>query len=126
MSEPSKQKADRVIRVNSKTIKFWKEQLARKTPNNEQPYGEAMDEVAKTFSIAGTRYETVLKLVNSDRGSDCGPYLDAILFADGSEQCVLDADREVLEGRYEFRDSVENRDVIIEVREIRSIRKKLE
>jgi len=129
MTTTAQQKPDRVIKITRKTAKFWKEQLARNTPNNERPYGEPMDEVAKTFSIAGTKYEVVLQLVNSepDRAREAegggglgeppgGPYLNAVLYADGSEQCVLPPDRYELEGRFEFRDSVEGRDIVVEIK----------
>jgi len=123
----AKQKPDRVIRVTKKTLKFWRENLARKSWNPEYPAGEVIQEVAKTFGVAGTRYEVALKLVNSepDRAREAGgglgepsggPYLDAIVFADGSEQCVLPPEREQLDGEYVFRDSVENRDIRVLVK----------
>lgn len=123
-----KQKPDRVIRVNKKTLKFWRENLARKSWNREYPAGEVMEEISKTFGVAGTRYEVVLKLVNSepDRSREAqpgclgepegGPYLDAILFADGVEQCVLEPSREQLDGEFMFRDSVESRDIRVIVK----------
>jgi hypothetical protein len=124
----AKQKPDRVIRVTKKTLKFWRDNLTRKSWNREYPAGEVMEEISKTFGVAGTRYEVVLKLVNSepDRARESlpgglgepegGPYLDAILFADGVEQCVLEPSREQLDGEYMFRDSVESRDIRVIVK----------
>lgn len=124
---PAQQKPDRIIKITRKTAKFWRDNLARKSWNPEYPAGETMQEISKTFGIAGTKYEVLIKLVNSDRDlarevgdglgePTGGPYLDAILFADGVEQCVLPPSRVVLEGRYEFRDSVESRDIVVEVK----------
>lgn len=124
-----KQNPDRVIRVTKKTLKFWRDNLCRRSWNTEWPAGEVIQEVAKTFGVAGTRYEVALKLVNSepDRAREAGeggglgeppggPYLDAILFADGVEQCVLPPEREQLDGEYVFRDSVMNRDIRVLVK----------
>ena len=58
-------------------------------------------EIIETFTAAfpGGSYEVDIKIVNGD--DYAGPYVDAVLFEDGNEICVLEPG-DTLEGEYWF------------------------
>lgn len=117
MANAARQKTDVVIEVSKKDADFWREALSLRHSHDDYSDGQEIRELSAKISIAEAEYEVSIALVNSFlRDTESGPWLNAVLFADGCEQCCLPPTRDKVEGFYTFVDSIENREIIVEVK----------
>lgn len=85
----------------TKTIKIPQQQvdeinkvLAAGEPDTQSD----KDGTIYVFSVSfGNGYEVDIKVCNGDP-----PYIDPVLFLNGSDACILEPDAESIEGEYEF------------------------
>lgn len=114
MTTPALQSVDLVISRPKREVTLWNNNLSRDSFNPSYDEGSVIRTFYGKVGIAGTAYSFTFKLINSDSTPNGGPYMEATMFADGSSVCELSPFQPL--GRHEFKDSVEGRTVVVEVK----------
>jgi hypothetical protein len=83
-----------IIQIDKATLERYNAMLQEHT--RVDTYGELINVWTANF---GNGYEADIKIVNGE--SDCGPYVDPVLFLNGNEVCCMEVS-DCLDGEYIF------------------------
>jgi hypothetical protein len=114
MKTPAPQSVDLVIARPKREVTLWNNNLSRDSFNPSYDEGSVIRTFYGKVSIAGTAYNFIFKLLNSDSTPNGGPYMEATMEADGCSVCELSPFQPL--GRHEFYDSCHGRTVVVEVK----------